>query len=224
MGVPTNTVFTENRREGGYVVYDPSDGMFTREAGLLASGAGVCLAGLVVAALLVGGVAAATPLGTNTGNGAIGAIAVGGAAQEGDYRLIVIEPAANGGAFVVEDPEGSTIGHGVVGSPFSAGGLTFTLADGATDFVAGDSLLISVAGSTRFVPYDPTSITGAHRAAAILWSGARDATAAEKRAVFNVRGPLRVQTAELDWGPGVTTPSHRKTALVQLARRGILAT
>lgn len=224
MGVPTNPVFTENRHEGGFVVFDPSNGMFTREQGLIASGAGLCLAGLVMAALLTGGAAVATPLGTNTGNGAIGAIVVGSAAQEGDYRLIIIEPAANGGAFVVEDPLGSVIGHGTVGAPFSAGGLGFTLADGATDFVAGDCLLISVSGAIKYVPYDPTSTSGAQRAAAILWSGARDATAADRRAVFNVRGPLRVQTAELDWGPGVTTDSHRKTALAQLAARGIIAT
>lgn len=36
------------------------------------------------------------------------------------------------------------IGDGVVGSAFSAGGLAFTLADGATDFVAGDSFTIAV--------------------------------------------------------------------------------
>ncbi len=223
MGDPSNPVFTENRREGGFVVYDPSDGMFTREQGLLVAGAGNCLAGLVLAALLVGGVAAAAPLGTNVGNGAIGAIVVGGAAQEGDYRLVVIEPAANGGAFFLEDPAGVTIGHGTVGSPFSAGGLQFTLADGATDFVAGDCLVISVTGAVKYVPYDPTSVTGAHRAAAIMWSGGRDATTADRRAVFNVRGPLKVQTAELDWGPGVTTTSQRRTALAQLAARGILS-
>ena len=223
MGVPSNPVFTENRREGGFVVYDPSDGMFTREQVSLASGAGVCLAGLVLAALLFGGVAVAAPLGTNVGNGAIGAITVGSAAREGDYRLVVIEPAANGGAFVLEDPAGVTIGHGVVGSPFSAGGLQFTLADGATDFAAGDCLLISVTGTVKYVPYDPTSVIGAHRAAAIMWTGGKDATLADRRAVVVVRGPIKVQVAELDWGPGVTTQSHRRTALAQLAARGILS-
>jgi hypothetical protein len=77
MGDPTNPVLTENRREGGFVVYDPSDGMFTREQGLLAAGAGVCGTGLVCAALLFAGAAVATPLGVNVGNGGFGAIVVG---------------------------------------------------------------------------------------------------------------------------------------------------
>lgn len=223
MGDPTNPVLTENRREGGFVVCDPSDGMFTREQGLLAAGAGVCGTGLVCAALLFAGAAVATPLGVNVGNGGFGAIVVGGAAREGDYRLVVIEPAANSGVFTIEDPAGVTIGHGTIGTAFSAAGLSFTLSDGATDFAAGDCFVISVTGAVKYVPYDPTSTSGAQRAAAILWSSVRDATTADKRAVFNVRGPLKVQTAELDWGPGVTTLSQRRTALAQLATRGILS-
>lgn len=223
MGNPTNPVFTEGRREGGFVVYDPSDGVFTRKQGLLAAGSGIVAAGLVLAALLFGGAATVAPLGTNVGNGSIGAVVVGGAAQEGDYRVIVVEPAANSGAFIVEDPAGHTIGHGTIGVAFSAGGLTFTLADGATDFAAGDCLVISVTGAVKYVPFDPTATNGAHLAAAIMWSGVRDATAADARAVFNVRGPMMVQENELDWGPGVTTSTQRRSALARLAQRGILS-
>ncbi|MDL5363951.1 hypothetical protein, partial [Halalkalicoccus sp. NIPERK01] len=85
------------------------------------------------------------------------AITVGGAAREGDYRLVVIEPVGNAGAFTLEDPAGVTIGHGTIGAAFSAGGLSFTLADGATDFAAGDCFVISVTGTVKYVPYDPTS-------------------------------------------------------------------
>lgn len=97
---------------------------------------------------VVGGTFAATAsasaLGTNTGNGTMGTITVSAGAKQGNYVLTVIEPGSNVGTFVVVDPDGVQIGDGAVGSAFSAGGLAFTLADGATDFVAGDSFTISV--------------------------------------------------------------------------------
>jgi hypothetical protein len=221
MGVPTVTPLVENRREGGFVVYDPSDGMFTRKAALLLSGAGVCIAGLVLAATLTGGAATSAALGTNTGTGAMGAITVTGAARVGDYRLIVVEPAANAGAFIVEDPDGVIIGHGNVASVFTAGGLSFTLAD-ATDYIAGDVIVISVTGTVKYAPYDPTATNGLQYAAAIQWSGVRDATSADRRTVINFKGPMKVQTAELLWGANVTTDAHKITALAQLEKLGIL--
>jgi hypothetical protein len=223
MGTPTITPLTEMRREGGYVVWDPSDGMLTREAILLGSGAGLCLAGLVLAAQLTGGAATAAALGTNVGNGAIGAITVSGAAKVGDYKLFFVEPNTNAGTFIVEDPTGVEIGHGNVASAFSAGGLGFTLADGTTDFLSGDSLTITVTGATKYFPYDPTSVTGLQYASALLWSGYRDATSADRRAVANVRGPMKVQAAELMWGANVTTQGQRTAALAQLAKQGILS-
>jgi len=98
--------------------------------------------------VVVGGTFAATAtspaLGTNTGNGTMGTVTVSAGAKAGNYTLTIIEPGANVGTFIVLDPDGIQIGDGVVGSAFSAGGLAFTLADGATDFVAGDSFTITV--------------------------------------------------------------------------------
>lgn len=97
---------------------------------------------------VIGGTFAATAvsaaLGTNTGNGTMGSVTVSAGAKQGVYTLTIIEPGANVGTFIVTDPDGDQIGDGVVASAFSAGGLAFTLADGATDFVAGDSFTITV--------------------------------------------------------------------------------
>lgn len=90
---------------------------------------------------LAGSVAA---FGTNTGNGTMGAITVTAGAKLGTYTLEIIEPGANTGTFMVSDPDGVLIGHGVVGSAFSAGGIAFTLADGSTDFVSGDGFTFAV--------------------------------------------------------------------------------
>ncbi|WP_174296531.1 head decoration protein [Sphingomonas bacterium] len=123
MGAPSNPVFQEARHTGGYVVWDSSDGMLTREPIILAQGFGLLGAGLVL------------------------------------------------------------------------GQVT------ATD---------------KYEPYDPTAADGHQSAVAILYA-ARDTTSADKRAVANVRGPMKVQAAELAWGPNVTTAAQKAAALAQLA-------
>lgn len=80
----------------------------------------------------------------NTGDGAMGAVTVTAQTPVGRYKLRFIEPAANAGRFAVFGPDGVCIGTGTVAVAFSAGGLAFTLADGATDFVAGDGFTIDV--------------------------------------------------------------------------------
>lgn len=63
--------------------------------------------------------------------------------KEGQYVVTIIEPAANGGTFSVEDPDGVALPSGVIGAAYSEG-VQFTLADGATDFVAGDQIFVNV--------------------------------------------------------------------------------
>lgn len=217
MGNPTVPPLYENRHEGGYVVMDASDGMLTREGIILAAGAGVCITGLVLGALLTG-VAAAAALGTNVGNGTVGAIIVGTAAKPGNYAVEFDDPTH----FVVSDPNGAEIGHGQAGQVFAAGGLSFTITAGATAFAPADSFALTVTGTVKYQPYDPTATNGLQNAAAILWSGWRDATSADRRAVANVRGPMKVQAAELNWGPNVTTQPQQAAALAQLKQLGIL--
>lgn len=101
-------------------------------------------------------------LGTNVGNGVMGAITVSAGAKIGAYTLTVTEPATNAGAFIVTDPDGIVVSHGNVAAAFSAGGLAFTLADGATDFSAGDSFRITVSGNAFL------GITIAHEALGLL--------------------------------------------------------
>jgi hypothetical protein len=218
MGTPTNPVFTELRHEGGYVVWDPSDGMLTREAITLISGSGVCTSGLVLGAELTAGAGVATALGANTGNGTFSAITVTTPAVIGNYVVEFDDPTH----FVVNDPSGVEVGHGVVGAAFAAGGLGFTITAGGTAFAPADSFTVTVTGTVKYGPFDPTATTGLQNASAILWSGVRDATSADRRAVANVRGPMKVQAAELIWGANVTTALQQTTALARLAKLGIL--
>lgn len=79
----------------------------------------------------------------NTGDGVMTLAAVPAGAQVGTYRVVFVEPTANLGTFIVEDPSGVEIGTGVVGTAFS-NQIAFTIADGATDFIAGDAISVAV--------------------------------------------------------------------------------
>ncbi len=105
----------------------------------------------------------------NTGNGTITASPSTGAnAKVGVYRITCIEPATDLGKFQVEDPDGIVLGVATVGSAFSTGShLTFTIADGATDFVSGDWFTITVAAANSGT-FSVTAPDGSHLNAATV--------------------------------------------------------
>jgi len=67
-----------------------------------------------------------------TGNGAIGVVTADTGAAAGQYEVVIVSPAADGGAFQVIRPDGSLDGAGNVGSPYN-GAINFTLSDGSAD-------------------------------------------------------------------------------------------
>lgn len=161
--------------------------------------------GAVVGKITVG---AATPAAApgNTGNGTIGAVTTGANAKPGVYKVVIVEPAANAGAFIVEDPDGIIVGRGTVAVAF-AGPVNFTLADGATDFVAGDSFDITVAaGSGQWKRSVAAATDGSQRPLAIL-VGDVDATAATKNAAVFRTGEFN--EAALNFGAGHSAATVR---------------
>lgn len=176
---------TEARRTGEFLISE-ANGTRSREPITVDTSAGALAAGTVVGKITKAGATAAAFAG-NTGNGAMGAITVGAGAKVGAYKLVFIEPGTDAGKFSVEDPDGVTVGTGTVAVAFSNGGLGFTLADGETDFVAGDGFTITVAaGSGKYVAYDNTATNGTEVAAGILYA-AVDATAADAPGVIIAR-------------------------------------
>jgi hypothetical protein len=178
------------------------------------------LAGAVLGAVSHGTASSAANAG-NTGNGVMGAVTVGAGALPGVYRLTVIEPGANVGTFRVEDPNGVEIGTGVVAAAFNKGGLSFTLADGATDFVAGDGFAITVAvGSGKVKEYNPANTDGSEVPVGVLLS-AVDASAADVAGVMFDR-LCEVNKNELVWFSGATS-QNKTDALAVLEQRNIFA-
>lgn len=213
------TVFNEARHAGEFLVSE-ANGHRSREQITIASGE-VLKAGHVLGRTGSSGSASESADSGNTGDGTIGSITVGGAAINGDYRLWFVEPATDAGEFVVDDPQGNQVGQGTVAVEFDAGGLTFTLADGDSDFEVGDAFTITVSGQTyEYKEYDPTNDDGSEVAAAILYDAVDAADGAED-GVGIVRDAEVAEDA-LTWFDSATD-AEQTTGKLELEKRGIVA-
>lgn len=162
----------------------------------------------------------------NTGNGTITldvTAPVGAGAKNGTYRAVCLEPAANLGTFAVFDPDGAEIGRVVVAATFD-NQIKFVIADGATDFVAGDAFSILVGIEQADFDYEALDLavaTGEQIAAAISIGPIVTGGSTKLKGAAMVRGPARVDGASLTW-PGGITAAQKAQAINQLAALGIV--
>lgn len=162
----------------------------------------------------------ATAFSGNTGNGTLGAITVTAAAQVGTYKLVIVDPGTNVGNFTVEGPDGKFVGQGDVAAAFSAGGLAFTLADGSTDFAAGDGFdIVVAAGDSEYTQFNQDANDGSQHSAGLLLA-AVDATDAAQTAVAVVRSGI-VHADVIVW-PSDIDAGEKTTAIAELTALGIL--
>jgi len=207
---------SEGQHKAEFIVSE-ANGTFSRESITVLSGQNL-KPGHVLGKILDGSAIGAAVAG-NTGNGTIGSVDAGTSAKKGVYTLTCIEPASNGGEFSVEDPDGVTIGTAGVATPF-VGPIEFTIADGATDFAAGDAFTVTVTGEEKFKEYNPVNTDGSQNAAALLLDFA-DATAGDVPGVGIVR-QAEVNTSELVWFTGATD-NQKAVGLESLQAAGIIA-
>lgn len=192
----------------GNALVAPGMPVLTKKFSLLA---GALAAGAVLG--IVAGTPTAAAAAGNTGNGTIGSLSVGAGAKAGAWRLVCIEPAANAGTFAVEDPDGIIVGRANVASAFT-GPIGFTIADGATDFVAGDSFIVTVPTSTNVRLAAAAATDGSALAAAVLAHDA-DASAGPVEVIAYTRADV-LENA-LSFGAGHTANTVREA----LRQRGI---
>jgi hypothetical protein len=218
------TTLTQELRRTAHYLVSEAEGYRSREQIIIASGAGVLKAGMVLGKIAAGAATAAAKSGGNTGTGTFTldvTAPVQNGAKPGIYTVRCIAAATNGGTFLVLDPDGFSLGQVLVGATFN-NDIKFVIADGGTDFVVGDGFDVTVAvGSGKYVPYDPAGLDGRQNAVAILFEGC-DATSADVRRVVTAR-QAEVEAAALQWGAGVTTSPQKNTALAALEARGITA-
>jgi hypothetical protein len=142
------------------------------------SGEGVLGRGTVLGKIITGAGSIAATAG-NTGDGVAGAITVGAKAKVGAYKLTCIAAAANAGRFQVVDPDGIRMADLTIAVAYTNGHFAITIADGANDFVVGDSFTLTVAaGSGKYRACNKANTDGSHIAECVL-SEAIDATAAD---------------------------------------------
>ncbi len=211
------TEVTEGQHKAGFIVSE-TEGTISRENVTVLAGQNL-KAGHVLGQVTKGTATAQATSG-NTGNGTISAVSVGQGAKAGIYNVTCVEPAANAGTFLVEDPDGVTVGTAHVGAPF-VGPVNFTLADGSTDFVSGDRFLITVAaGSGKYKEYNPANSDGSEKAVALLLDNV-NAAAGDEGAVIVARH-VEVNAAELVWFTGATE-EQKAVGIDQLKEQVILA-
>ena len=158
----------------------------------------------------------------NTGNGTIGSIALGPRARVGDYVIACVVAATDGGIFQVTGPDGVSLGLALVGTAFANDALGFTIADGATDFVVGDTFTLTVpAGDGKAVAVDFAATDGSQVAAGVL---GRAVTAPDAIDVtsFGINGYAQLVASELVWPAGATA-GQKTQALADLAARNLIA-
>jgi len=210
--------YTEGQHTAEFLISEANN---TRSREKVAIAQGNVLSAGSVVGQYTSDAATSTP-GTNTGDGVMGAITVNDKARMGDYIVTIDEAVADAGEFTVTDPLGDLVGIGTVGVLFDVGEtIAFTLADGATDFIVGDTFTIAVTEvSGKYAELDPSASNGLEAAGGILYAGI-DTTEQGLDATIIVRD-AEVGENDLQWGDAVTA-EQQVTALTELTALGIIA-
>ena len=208
----------------GDVLKGEAPNLYSREAVTVLAGAGA------ERALKVGAVIARRTRSTvtmtagdgNTGDGeaTLADPPLGVRAEAGIYRLACITAGADGGTFQVLSPKGYVLPDLTIGTAYEGGHLNLTVADGATDFVAGDTFAIEVSGDGKVVGLDPTAVDGTAEAIGIV---AYDVTApdgADTEVTAILRDAVLADRA-IGWLAGIGETA-RAVAIADLEARGIL--
>lgn len=203
---------TETTHAGGFILSE-ANGNRSRENGVLNSGQN-CVAGEVLGRIMT---AAGAKI-SGTGDGTIGSVTIGPAAQVGVYVLTGIAEASNAGTFSVVAPDGSTLPNLTVAAAYASQHISLTVADGANDWDIADVIHVTVTGGD-YEALDPAATTGEQTACAILYDGV-DASSADAACVVVAREAV-VNGGELTW-PADISDANKALATSRLAARGIL--
>ena len=138
--------------------------------------------------------------GSNTGNGTCTGAALKKNTKLGSYVLTCTGAATNSGTFKVVDPDGFRLSDATVAVAYANDSIGFTINDGATDFIVGDSFTIPVAaGSGKYKLVDKTGVDGSQNPVAIL-KEAVDATSADASGIAAETGEFNIAAISLAAG------------------------
>lgn len=177
-------------------------------------GADTYVEGTILARKQVADAITATADVGNTGDGtftAASVIAGDTIPLVGDYNLECVSAVTNGGIFKLEDPNGNIVANNLVmtagagaATIFTAAGMTFTITDGATDFIVGDKAALTVAADGDVVVFAEDGIGGAQVPSMVLTYDITTTGAADVGARAMVSGRVRREKLVIDAGGTVT--------------------
>lgn len=160
--------------------------------------------------------------------GARGAVTIGAAigvdTKPGTYQLVCVAASANAGTFRLQAPAGSFVPFNtasgmltVAGGATSSSHLTVTIADGADDFLVGDTYTVAVtAGNVKALA--PAATNGTQIATGILYDDYNATAAAVEGVLFDRECAFNAD--EVVWPAGITA-AQKNTAIAQLANKQI---
>jgi hypothetical protein len=129
----------------------------------------------------------------------------------GAYNLEVVGAVTNGGVFKLEDPNGAILANDITmtagagaATTFYLEGMTFTITDGATDFIVGDKFSLTVAADGDVVIFAEDGIGGAQVPSMVLTYEIKATGAADVAARAMVSGSVRREKLVIDAGGTVT--------------------
>lgn len=216
-------VLSEANTLGDILKYEAPN-LYSREAVTVLAGAGadrVLAAGAVIGRRTRDTVTVTAGAG-NTGDGVatLATPALGAKAEAGTYTLTCIAAAANAGTFEVLTPRGYKLPDLTVGQAYAGDHINLTVADGAVDFVVGDTFTVTVSGDDKVVALDPTATDGAQEAAGVIAADVTAPDGVDAQGVAIVREAIVADHA-LVWPAGITS-AQKTDAIARLAARGIL--
>ena len=206
----------------GDVLKCEAPNLYSRETVTVLAGDGaerVLMAGAVIAARTRSKVTVAGAGNTGDGEATLADPPLGALAEVGAYRLACVTAGA-AGTFQVLSPRGYVLPDLTVDTAYAGDHLNLTVADGAVDFVVGDTFAIEVAGDGKVVGLDPTAVDGTAEAIGIVAYDvtAPDGTDAEVTAIL--RDAVLADRA-IVWPAGITE-ARKNAAIADLEARGIL--
>lgn len=196
---------------------------FSRDKVTVLAGSGsarVLLVGQVLGSVLGSLVVASRPSTGNTGDGAVGAVTLKPGAQPGVYVLRLHTASANAGDFSVTAPDGSVLPDLTVAVAYLTDHFGVTIADGATDFIVGDTVLLIVSGSRKVVALDLNGLDGSEKTVGVL---AEDVTAPDGTDADGVAITRNAWVAQQELiFPGSISDAERDAVIADLKTNGIV--
>jgi hypothetical protein len=154
---------------------------------------------------------------SGSGTGTIGEATLGALAVPGVYKIVFTTTGATALADV-RTPSGELVGVLTVGTAFVSDHINLTIADGATDWTAGDVVTVTVSGDNKYYPAVYGAVDGTGEPVGILAEDVAITTG--RSANMLIRDAIIIPTY-LTWPASYDSDPKKATAYASLETKRI---